>query len=182
MTKLMTPEFSRPVACDGLKEGPNSFDIEAAPRERTALAERFSLISIDSLSATVTLTPRQDSLVLMAGKLRADVTQTCVITLEPVKSLIEASFEQLYSGEADSGEDEDVIILLDGANDHEPVIDGVIDLGEAVAEQMAVELPLFPRKPGVKFEDFTTDRDACPGAETQSGPFAELGKLLKEEK
>lgn len=182
MTKPALPEFSRPIACDGLKKGPNSFDIKAKPKECRALAERFTLISIDRLSARVTMTPRQDSLVQMTGELSAEVTQACVVTMEPVKSLIEASFDLLYGGDAGLGKDEEVVISLEDEDEPEPIIDGVIDIGEAVAEQLALELPQFPRKPGIEFESFTTDKDACPGAKSSAGPFAELEKLLKEKK
>src|SRR6056297_1320009 len=87
------PEFSRPVPLARFETGPDGQGpvdelveaIAADEGERAALAERFGLRGIGRLAATVRLRRRKGGrLVLVDGTLSADVTQDCVVTLEPL--------------------------------------------------------------------------------------------------
>ena len=51
------PEFSHFVDCVKLPSGGKSFEIEANPREREALAKRFSIDSLDLLKARFSIRP-----------------------------------------------------------------------------------------------------------------------------
>lgn len=182
ITASVTPEFSRPIPVDGLKDCPKVFEIEADPEERLALAKRFSLVSLFSLSARISLTHGDGALVSLEGELCAEVTQTCVITLESVDNLIETSFKSLYRAGASAGHDEgrnkEISVLQDEDALLEPIVDGIIDIGEAAAEQLALELDPFPRKPGSALEDFSSDSEVSGGAAPPSGPFSKLAKLI----
>ncbi|MFC7539628.1 DUF177 domain-containing protein [Siccirubricoccus deserti] len=76
------------------------------------------------------------------GRFTATVTQACIVTLEPVEQQMAESlaFRLLppEQEEADGPEDLDEIACPDG----------VADLGEAVAEQLALALDPYPRAPG----------------------------------
>ena len=60
------------------------------------------------------------------------------------------------------------------------MVGDTVDLGEAVAEQLALEIELFPRTPNAAFSGYvsgTVDtEDAEDGAEP-SGPFAALAEI-----
>ena len=62
--------------------------------------------------------------------------------------------------------------------DAEPFENGIIDMGEAVAESVALALDPYPKKSGVEFSNLIDDEGASgheSGAE--SNPFAGLGRL-----
>ena len=169
----MTPEFSRPVRIDTLGEGDRSIEVEAGFEERGALAARFALLSIEALSAEAVL--RRDADVVTAeGRMKARVEQACVATGVPVPAAIDEPFVLRFVPEGVEGEE----IELD-AEDFDTIdySGGAIDLGEAVAETLALALDPFPRSP---------DADAVLKAagvlsedEAVTGPFAAL-KGLKD--
>jgi hypothetical protein len=91
-----------------------------------------------------------------------------VVTLEPVQSRVEDRFILLYAPAAATSdvmirEDEEVL---------EPIVDGRIDLGEAVAQQLSLAIDPFPRAPG----------SAAPAApsEGMASPFAALAEWRKK--
>jgi len=170
------PEFFRPVAIADLEEGENVVTIEADAGEREALARRFGLFSLDRLAATLRVSVEDgDALLRLRGRLVADVTQACVVTLEPVRSHLESPFEGLYSRSARAQAADE--IELGEAEAPEPISAGVIDLGEVTAEQLALELNPFPRAEGVEFKGFSTDAEGPGEGKEAAGPFAALERL-----
>jgi len=172
-------EFSRPVALTDLAGG--EIRIMAETDERAALARRLGLVALDSLHATVCLDPKESGGgVRLRGTLRADVTQACVVTLEPMRSSVEAPFERRYARAEGQRPPEPEDIPPDGEEPPEPLVGDTVDLGEAVAEQLALEIEPFPRTPNAAFSGYvsgTVDtEDAEDGAEP-SGPFAALAEI-----
>ena len=165
------PEFSRRI--DGLRLSPGGqqFEIAAKPEERTALAKRFGLLMLDRLAAKVKLTPMAGGYYRLAAELEAQLSQACAITSEPVPTHVAESFTLTYGPVEDSSE-----IVLDGdAEPVEPLDDGMIDIGEAVAQQLSLVLDPFPRAPGAVLEEDAGLSDRSP----RESPFAALAKLRK---
>jgi uncharacterized metal-binding protein YceD (DUF177 family) len=160
-------EFSRPLTLAEVAGAPRSFAIRAEPSERAALARRFGLVAIDRLEAEGSVRRHGVDGWRLEAELRADVVQTCVVTLEPFPATLGERFAVDYTGPADAPRRE---IDL-GAGDAEPAPpDGTLDLGETVAQQLALALDPFPRRPGAELPPA-----ASPG--TAEGPFAALGRL-----
>ncbi len=182
MTQRPVPEFSRVVPVESLDDGETVIDIEADADERAALARRFGLLALDSLTAKVGLTPVDVGLVRVHGALAAKVTQACVVTLESVTTRVEGSFERLYG--ADTPEEAgDLITDADTEESPEPFIHGAVDVGEAVAEQLALELDPFPRAPGAAFDGFSSGSKSVGEDDTgDAGPFAVLARLKEKPK
>lgn len=180
----ITPEFSRTVIADRLGPGENKMTISADEAERAALAERFSVISIDSLSADLSLRRiRGSALVRLAGRFAADVVQSCVVTLEPVPQHVEEDFELVYGPEVELDEDDlnvDVILDAEAEDPPEPMHNGMIDVGEAVAEHLALALDPFPRAPGAELPAEYRFEPEAEAAE-KPNPFAVLASLRKKE-
>jgi len=84
----------------------------------------------------------------LSGRLRADVVQACVVSLEPVASAIEQDFTLLY-GPTQPGKSVMVDLETDVA---EPFEGDAIDIGEAAAQQLALALDPYPRAPGARLE------------------------------
>lgn len=167
----MIPEYSRSYRLDELGGAPRAVAIEADQTERAALAARFDLIAIDALDAEAELVRNGDN-VTATGRLRAVVTQACVASGAPVPVRIDEAFalrfvperhdfaaEEMELGEADLDE-----IGYQGS---------AIDLGEAVAQTLALALEPFPRAPDAD----RALREAGVVGEEDSGPFAALKAL-----
>jgi hypothetical protein len=147
-------EFSRPVDVMRLRPGGSSYEIAASAEECAALARRFDLLTLDRLTARVELKPVAGGFYRLTAALEAALAQACIITLEPVASRVEETFSLLY-GALDLQEE----VLLDGVSETvEPLEGGIVDIGEAVAQQLSLALDPFPRAPS-------------------ASPFAALAKL-----
>ncbi|MDQ8756952.1 DUF177 domain-containing protein [Sphingosinicella sp. LHD-64] len=169
---MTAPEFSRPVALDTIGETPRTMTIAADADERAALAKRFALIAIDRLAADAALARRGD-VVTARGKLRAAVTQSCVASGAPVPAEIDEAFEIAFHPQpADSPPDEEVEL---GHDDLDVVFytGGSIDLGEAVAETLALALDPYPRAPDAE----AALKAAGVKSEEEAGPFGALTGL-----
>jgi uncharacterized metal-binding protein YceD (DUF177 family) len=175
---MTAPEFSRPVRVDTIGEGPRRLDVEAEEMERINLARRFGLVAIASLAAELVLS-RKGSDVVVEGALSARVTQTCVATGEPLDSGIELPFALTFRPQPEvAGPDEEIeldeneldVIFYDSSS---------IDVGEAVAETLLLNLDPYPRAPGAE----RALREAGVKGEdevTPLGALAGLGDLLKK--
>ena len=170
----MSPEFSRPVRIDTLGEGKCTMTIEADIPECAALAARFGLVSVASLAAEAVLR-REGDIIHAEGRIKAAAVQACVATAGPVPATIDEAFSlRFVPAGADSGEE----IELDAeAVDTIDYQGSAIDLGEAVAETLALSLDPFPRAPDAD----VALREAGVLSEDQvlTGPFAAL-KALKD--
>jgi uncharacterized metal-binding protein YceD (DUF177 family) len=163
----MQPEFSRPLPLGTVGPAGRHVAITATPAECEALSRRFHLLGIAALAAELRLTPEPDGAVRAEGRFTATVTQACIVTLEPVEQQMAESlaFRLLppEQEEADGPEDLDEIACPDG----------VADLGEAVAEQLALALDPYPRAPGAELPPEAQDG--------QAGAFAALAALRRSQ-
>lgn len=166
----MTPEFSRPIRLDTIGETARAIAIEADGEERTALARRFGLIALGRLDAEGAIR-RDGETMFVEGRLHADVTQSCVASGEPVKATIDAPFSLRFAPEASDQPDE--IELQAEDCDTLSYAGGAIDLGEAVAETLALSLDPYPRSPDAQ----AALKAAGIVAEDEAGPFAALKAL-----
>lgn len=167
----MTPEFSRPVRLDEIGDAARLITIAADPAEREALARRFALVSIGRLEAEGNI-HRSGDTVFVGGRLRAEAMQSCVATGEPLLATLDVPFSLRFVPEESvspaeevelSEEDCDTLIYAEGA----------IDLGEAVAETLALSLEPFPRSPNA---DAVLEAAGVVD-ESEVGPFAVLKGL-----
>lgn len=163
--ELAPPEFPRPLPLAGIGPAGRSQHIEAKPAECAALAKRFGILGLDRLIAELELTPEPDGAVRMEGRIRASLTQACVVSGEPVAETIDTPIllRLLPPGREPQ----------DGPDDPDEIEcpDGVADLGEAVAEQLALALDPYPRAP-------TAELPAEAGGAVTGG-FAALAGLRR---
>ena len=168
-------EFSRLVSLESIGAKAQVREIEAGDEERRDLAERFGLVALDSLSATVELSRPAGDLVRARGHLVADLVQSCVVTVAPVPAHVEADFTCSY---AQGGRPEAEVDLDPLAEEEiEALIGDDIDIGETVAQQLAIALDPYPRAPGAALPDEATPE--AGGGEGRKKPFAGLEKLKR---
>jgi uncharacterized metal-binding protein YceD (DUF177 family) len=161
-------EMSRLLRVDPLADGGLEFAVAASPQELAALARRLDLMALGSLTAEGRIVPGPlQGSILVEGRLSAAATQTCVATLEPVPEQVEAEFRRLFVP-GDDGDDGTSEIEIDPHGDlPEPLAGPMLDIGEIVAEELALSLDPYPRAPGAE------ELPAAP-PDAANGPFAVL--------
>ncbi len=103
-------------------------------------------------------------------------------TLEPVSARLEEDFALLYDLDAAAAQGEavgarEVMVEPEAEEPPEPVGPLGIDLGEAVAQQLAIALDPYPRAPGAALPEEL--RAGAGGARAAEGPFAALESLKR---
>ena len=79
----------------------------------------------------------------MTGELAADVVQTCVISSHPVEQKVAETLKLQFSPDIEESEEE--IELTEGDLDVLPLEGDALDVGEAIAETLALALDPYPR-------------------------------------
>lgn len=163
---MIQAEFHRPIPID--RVGPRGLDVtvEATAAECAALAERMNLPALRALTCVFHLSREGQTRVLAEGHLRADVVQTCVITMEDFDASLEEVFRVRF---VPAGEEREEIDLEE--DDEVPFEGATLDLGEAAAEQLGLALDPYPRAPGAELPEIDEDAEAHP--------FGALGNLKR---
>ena len=173
------PPFSRIIAPDQLGSALEG-RIEANGAERERLAEFYKIGALASLTLDYSLDPLPSGGYRLTGALKAELTQRCVITLEPVAEVIREDISLEFWAEHRISQT-DFHSETDDSLESDPpeaIIDGRIDLGHVAAEIFASAINPYPRKAGVEFD--WTDPKAASN-ETDSKPFAALARLKDKE-
>lgn len=183
-------ELSRPVRVEELPSHGRTVHVRADDGERAAVADRLGLPAIASIDGVITVRPSLGREIVVEGTIRAEVRQTCVVTGNPLDQALEFSIRRVFADAADIDTrhilDEDEIDPDE--DEREPVLDGIIDVGEVVTEELALELPPYPRTPGADFvevEAAPRDPNAAAneaparGESGRENPFAALASLKK---
>ncbi len=170
-------EMPRTIKADNVPKKGRTVPLQPSDEERAAVAKRLDLISLDMLEGHVTVQPEMGREMSVQGTVRAEVTQTCVVSGEPVTTKLEFDLFRMYAEDADpfsglaNGEDD---VSDPDLEDPDPIIDGLIDVGEAVIEELALRIPLYPRAEGVEFND---SRYAIDATDVKENPFSALESL-----
>ncbi len=177
MTKnqAIGPEFSRVIDVEGAGDTPALFPLEANATERAALARRFGLSAIDLLKAQIRLQRvHGGSALRLTGRIEADLTQTCVVSLEPVQNHVDDEFTLLFAADAPSE-----TIADDPAREEswaEPLPAERLDIGEVVAQHLFLALDPYPRRADAAVEGRWVETPD-PAADS---PFSALAKLKRQ--
>jgi uncharacterized metal-binding protein YceD (DUF177 family) len=171
MTPDLPPEFSHPVPLSEIGGKAVHVKLAASEEQRKALARRFDLLSLDALSAKVSVRYENDGIVA-EGALEAELVQACVASGAPIPAKLSESFtirfipnpEHAPGAEIELEADDCDTIFHDGR---------VVDLGEAVAQTLGLAIDPFPRSA----EADIALRKAGVKGEHEAGPFAALAAL-----
>ena len=168
MTPEPAPEFHRPVTVDQIGPAGLQVELRASESECRALAARLAIPAVSDFVCGFRLTAMPAGVVLAEGDLRAQVARVCVVTLDTFETVTEERFRLRFvpAGTESNGDDPD-------SDDEIGYRGGSIDLGEVAAEQLALALDPYPRKPDAALPD-------TAGTEDEAGvasPFAALARL-----
>ncbi|MSO81484.1 MAG: DUF177 domain-containing protein [Alphaproteobacteria bacterium] len=175
------PEMSRLLPLERLdREGSVEVEIVADAAECAALAARFDLVAIQALSATLRVRRTAIGDVVMTGTLKARPVYVCVVTVEPFVGSVEESFALRFAPPGDDAptdrsagpEDED---------QPEALVGDALELGETVAQQLALTLDPHPRAPAASLDEEAAAAAAriAGAAVAPVNPFAALERLRR---
>ena len=175
--------FSREIEAASISPRATERQLEASETERAALAEVLELQAIGRLVATLRLRRLASGLIEVTGDMESEVVQTCVVTLEPVPAEIREHFRLTFGNVEPEPTLGEIDIHFDDSDPPEPIVDGKIDLGALVAEQLSLGLDLYPRKEGAEVpQEFAPSPAEIHELDVPAGtrkPFAGLDKLKK---
>lgn len=158
------------VAGDGMR-----FHLRADDEELGSLTKRLGVVEVESVEAWLDVArtgePRE---IMLQGRVCARLVQSCVVTLEPVVETIDAP---LVLKLTDHEQDDEIELELgeDADDPPEEVEGGIVDLGDIVAQQVALEMEPFPRAPEAAFKDAASESD--DPEPTTPNPFEALAAL-----
>lgn len=180
MTREADPAvLSRTFKVDEIRDGASG-EVAATKAEMEAIARLLDLVSLAGLTLDYRLTQLGGGRLHLAGRLSAKVTQTCVVSLDPVETSLDLPVEIEFWPASLVAEFER---SAEGSTHHEildwpeAVVDGQIDLGPVMYETLATALDPYPKKEGVSFEWSQGEPQAALAE--KSGPFAALAALKR---
>lgn len=153
------PELHRPVALDRIGAHGLAVDVEAKADELAAVAARLRILALSSLQCAFKLRRIGGATIEAQGVLRARVTETCVVSLDPFCHDVQEAFTVHFMppGAVDDNPDPEAIDQISYSSN-------AADLGEAAVEQLALALGPFPRKPGATLPADVTEEASSPFA------------------
>jgi len=191
-TRKEIPEWSHFIKMDEVEDKELSLHIAPDVEGRKNLAKRMGLVSLDDLQADIKIKRQNKRVIKIHGSFSARVTQSCVVTLEPVQDHIEDTFEAWFADpdqavsfararherNKDMGGEEE-FPMLEEEEDPEPIIDGRIDVGEVVTQYLSLALNPYPHSKEAR--ELLEKEEAENNLSTKENPFAAL-KALREGK
>jgi hypothetical protein len=180
MTDKADP-WSVPVTVAQIPDTGLHRDIEVSGAVREAMAEVAGLRVILSASASLDVTPKSGGRFHVAGRVRARIGQTCVVTLDPIENDIDEPIDLIFAPPEQIPELSD---LVDEAAESdveipdppEPIVNGVIDLGRVATDALFLAIDPYPRRPDAVFDP------PVETADPEDHPFAALKALQLEAK
>jgi uncharacterized metal-binding protein YceD (DUF177 family) len=177
------PAFSYPVKVGNISANAVTVRLEANEAERKALRDLWAVLDVQSLKAELQIARWKRDGVKIKGRVQAKIVQACVVTLEPVVSLIDEPVEAIFVPEGsrlariaanDSGE---MILDPEGPDLPDTFTGDTIDAGLTVTEHAALAIDPYPRKQGASFGERieSTQKD-----DVRPNPFAVLKDWKKD--
>ena len=154
--------------------------IEADEAQRQALAAVHGLLSVEGFRADLMVEPWKRHGVRVTGRVEADITQQCVVTLEPLEAHVEEEVEGLFLPEDSKlgrlgfeggGE---ILLAAEGPDSPETFHGDTIDVGALAEQFFSLGIDPYPRKPGAALDDGDT------GGTEESDFQRKLRSLLKK--
>lgn len=146
--------------------------IDADATQREALAKTHGLEAVASFVANLLVISWKRNGVRVSGTVKAEITQTCVVTLEPLEATIDEEVEGLFlpedsklgrQGFESGGE---IVLDVEGDDAPETFSGDYIDVGALSEEYFGLAIDPYPRKQGVQLgvgdADVEAEKDAAP--------------------
>ncbi len=150
--KPMSQDPNHLIRASHIKAAPVEHVLVMDETARAALATLYNLPAISLLRGAFRLQHERSGIIAAKLEMQAKITQTCVVTLEPFDAKISESSTLRFVPAQSLPENEGIELdpeTLEGP-DEIPYTGDMLDLGAALAEQLALALDPYPRKPGAE--------------------------------
>jgi uncharacterized metal-binding protein YceD (DUF177 family) len=170
--------WSLKVAVDQIPDAGLHQALRADAAQCAAMSKLAGLRDLSGVGAAFELRHAGRGRVHVTGRVHAKVGQTCVVTLDPIESILDEPVDLLFAPEDQVAA---MIKAMEEAETEgeipeppEAIVAGMIDLGKLAADALFLGIDPYPRKPDAVFEPPAAVDDP------ESHPFAAL-KALKAE-
>lgn len=172
--------ISRRIRVSTIPRAGLRLEIVADDGQRAALAKAHGLLAVDAFEATLLAETWQHDGVRLTGRVKARITQQCVVTLEPVEADIDEPVDLVLVPEIADDRiratiGHEIVIDVDDPDDPDTFSGDGIDAGAIAEEFFALAIDPYPRGDGAEIEP-STDAAADDG---NPSPFAELARLKR---
>lgn len=167
------PEFSRIVDVRHLPAG--TLVLEPDAGERRKLAGRFMITSIEAMRAEIALEP-EGTAVTASGRLTASIVQPCAVSGDDFAVEIDEPVSLRFVHPHGQHHPDEEVELEAGELDEIEYEGTAFDLGEAIAQSLALAIDPFATGPGAE----AARKQHNLAGEGASGPFAALAALKKD--
>jgi uncharacterized metal-binding protein YceD (DUF177 family) len=172
------PESRRPWSArldeSDVPETGRHVDLVAGPETRAAIAELAGVAGIPRLAAQFDVTRHGRGGLRVVGRVSATVEQICVVTLEPIESVIDEPIDVVFVPAASSSSEEAAEVEM-APDAPDELVDGAVDLGAIATEFLILGIDPYARKPDAVFE-------APAAGDDSAHPFAALAALKEGQK
>jgi uncharacterized metal-binding protein YceD (DUF177 family) len=172
-----TSEFSRMMDRRAITAAPAK--LVATAEECAALAERFAIVAVKRLEATVSLEAQGEE-IRATGTVEADVVQSCAVSGDDLEVSISEPLALHFvptSALPEYDPDEEAE-LTEEELDQIPYDGTAFDLGEAVAQSLALAIDPYLEGPNA---DATRRQHGVMEEGEQDGPLADMLRGLKKD-
>lgn len=169
--------FSQSFDLASLGEAERVVKLAPSADERAAIAAWAGINALDAFSATVRLRRTGTDSYAYEASFTADVTQSCVVTLEPLRSHLEGTATREFhvvSQRARRRAEPEEEVIEGSESDVDTLTTNMLDIAAPVLEEFALTIDPYPRAPGAVF-------DAPSDPDQSANPFAALEKLKRKE-
>jgi hypothetical protein len=161
----------------------------ATQDESKNIAERFDLLSIDNLKASIKIKPMTDQVTYkVSGSYEANIVQSCIVSGDSIKSHLSETFEGWYRDQSkivsfvdnklkiNEAVDDNEYEVRSEEEDPEIIEDGILGLGEVILQFLGLSIDVYPKA----YDDENGDHiEMRP--EDKPNPFAKLAELKTKE-
>ena len=153
----------------------HTFSIGVSDQQKRQLITEFDLVSLGKVRLEGHLSAAGSADWVLKADFGATVEQSCVVTLEPVKTRIEEKITRNYVAGFEFSDDAESETVVDELTETLPA---EIDLFEILKETLAIGLPAYPRKSGAEVGNLTVaPPNTTPLSDDDVKPFAGLADL-----
>lgn len=157
---------------------PVTFDLAPDAAELATIAADLGLLGLRKLRLRGTLTAEGRADWRLQAELGATVTQSCVVTLDPVQTRLDEKITRRFSPDAALDLPEPGAEIEIPEDDTLEPLGSEIDLGLVMTEALALALPPYPRSAGAELGSLTVAQEGvAPMQDEETKPFAALARL-----
>lgn len=166
----------RTLAAEG--ETPVSLMPDAA--ELAALARHLEVESLTAVALTGEIHRQGRKGWRLEARLRGRIGQLCIVTLEPVETIVDVPVTRTFMPGAEAGGTVALTLGEDGAEAEDPPepLGETIDLAAILVEELALATDPYPRAPGAELGTLTQPPPGVAPIDPEAEkPFAKLAGL-----